>query len=160
MILIAYDGSDDAKAAVERAGKLFPGAAATILTVWQRSIDAMTRAGGGITVALDFEVMDADAERAAANTAAAGAELAREASLDAQPQTAVVKSTVAGAVLATAMEAGAAAVVCGSRGHSGLLSLMLGSVSHHLIQHAEIPVVVVPSPVVAAARAAHREHLR
>ena len=41
----------------------------------------------------------------------------------------------------------------GSRGLTGLKSVLLGSVSHELIQHADRTVAVVPSPGVAASRA-------
>lgn len=39
--------------------------------------------------------------------------------------------------------AGADLVVVGSRGHGGLKTALLGSVSNHVIQHAPCPVVVV-----------------
>jgi nucleotide-binding universal stress UspA family protein len=45
------------------------------------------------------------------------------------------------------------AIVMGSRGLTGVKSLLLGSVSHELIQHADRTVVVVPSPEVAGSRA-------
>ena len=41
----------------------------------------------------------------------------------------------------------------GSRGLTGVKSLLLGSVSHEVIQHADRAVVVVPSPDVAESRA-------
>jgi nucleotide-binding universal stress UspA family protein len=44
----------------------------------------------------------------------------------------------------------------GSRGLTGVKSLLLGSVSRSVIQHADRTVIVVPSPEVAAARARER----
>ena len=35
MLLIAYDGSADAKAAIQHAGKLMPNSAVTVLTIWE-----------------------------------------------------------------------------------------------------------------------------
>jgi nucleotide-binding universal stress UspA family protein len=37
-------------------------------------------------------------------------------------------------------------IVVGSRGRGALATLVLGSVSHHVVQHAGCPVVVVPAP--------------
>jgi nucleotide-binding universal stress UspA family protein len=160
MILIAYDGSDDARAALERAGKLFAGESAVVLTGWHRFIDTMAIVGGRFNMVVDSEDIDRDAERTAAETAQEGARIAREAGLDAVPRSVVVEFTLADTILAQAAAAGAGAVVLGSHGYGGLKSLMLGSTSHQLLQHADLPVVVVPSPAVAKARAEHRRSLR
>jgi nucleotide-binding universal stress UspA family protein len=64
---------------------------------------------------------------------------------------------VANAILAEADALGASAIVMGSRGLTGVKSLLLGSVSHNVIQHADRTVIVVPSPDVAAARE-HERH--
>jgi nucleotide-binding universal stress UspA family protein len=160
MILIAYDGSEDAKAAIEQAARLFPGEPTTVLTVWQRFIDTMTRVGGGLNTAVDYGEIDDDIETGAREKAQEGVQLAKEAGLDAQGRTTVVETSVAGAILAEADAVDAGAVVCGSHGYSGLKSLMLGSTSHQVLQHADRPVVVVPSPDVARARAQHRKALR
>ena len=159
MILIAYDGSDDSKAAVEQAGKLFPGEQTTVLNVWHRFIDTMARVGGGLGVIVDYDEIDKDTEQAADGKAEEGAALAREAGLDARARITMVDTTVADAILKQAAMIGASTVVCGSRGLTGLKSLMMGSVSHALLQHAELPVVVVPSPAMAKARAEHRQSL-
>lgn len=160
MILIAYDGSDDAKAAVSQASKLFPGEPATVLTVWHRFIDTMAITGGRFNVVVDYDEIDRDAEQGAAERAQDGAALATEAGLDATPRTAVVEFTLADTILAEAAAVEAGAVVCGSHGYGGLKSLMLGSTSHEVLQHADLPVVVVPSPEVAKARSEHRESLK
>jgi nucleotide-binding universal stress UspA family protein len=159
LILIAYDGSDDAKAAIEQAGKLFPGATATVLTVWERFIDTMARAGAGAGVVVDYDAIDTQTAQSATKQSEEGAKLANEAGLTASAKTAVVDSTISDAILDEAASASASAVVTGSRGYTGVKSLMLGSVSHHLVQHADLPVVVVPSPAVAKARTEHRESL-
>lgn len=39
--------------------------------------------------------------------------------------------------------AGADLLVVGNRGHGGVTSILLGSVSHHCAQHADCPVVIV-----------------
>lgn len=41
---------------------------------------------------------------------------------------------------------GAALLVVGSRGHSAVGSILLGSVSNHVVHHSSCPVVVVPHP--------------
>ncbi|HEX3617429.1 MAG TPA: universal stress protein [Solirubrobacteraceae bacterium] len=160
MILIAYDGSDDAKAAIEQSSKLFPGEQAAVLTVWQRFIDTMVRTGGGINLAVDYDQVDEETEKGARAKADEGAALARESGLDAVARSAVVETTTADAILAEAAAVEASAVVCGSRGYTGVKSLLLGSTSHHVLQHADLPVVVVPSPAVAAARSQHRDSLK
>jgi nucleotide-binding universal stress UspA family protein len=153
MILIAYDGSEDSKAAVARAGTLFPGESTTVLMVWQRFIETMARAGVAAGVIVDYESIDESAEKGAADTAEAGAQLARDAGLDASGAAGVVTTTTAEAILAEAEKLDASVVILGSRGRTGVRSLMLGSVSHAVLQHADRPVLVVPSPHIAAERA-------
>lgn len=160
MILIAYDGSDDATAAIEQAGKLFPGESAIVLTAWQRFVATLAGVGAGMGVLVDYTEIDNDMEERAEATAKDGVRFANEAGLQAEPRTAVVVYTTADTVLAEAAAVEASAIVCGSRGHSALKSLLLGSVSHNILQHADIPVVVVPSPTVAKARADHRGNPR
>lgn len=65
MILLCYDGSDDAQAAAERAAKLFPGASVTVLTVWQPYIEMLSQSGFGLGYAApigDVEQIDATIE--------------------------------------------------------------------------------------------------
>lgn len=159
MILLCYDGSSDAQTAIERAGKLLSGQRATVVTVWEPFIDVMTRTGGGLGVGaapLNFVEIDAVSEQAARERAEEGADRAQRAGMDAQPSTRTREGTIADAILSEADEVAADAIVLGSRGLTGLKSLLLGSVSHALLQHADRMVIVVPSAAVATERAARR----
>lgn len=55
-----------------------------------------------------------------------------------------------------ARELSASAMVVGSRGLTGVRSLLLGSASHGIIQHADRPLIVVPSAELAAAWMDHQ----
>jgi nucleotide-binding universal stress UspA family protein len=155
MILIAYDGSDDAKAALEHAGALFSGQPAIVVTVWEPFSDLLARTPASMAVAAgieDTEEIDEASHASAQEQAEEGAGAARAAGLDASGRTRCRSGSVAQAILAEAEHANASAVVMGSRGLGGIGSLLLGSVSHAVLQHADRPVVVVPSPAVARSR--------
>jgi nucleotide-binding universal stress UspA family protein len=155
MMLICYDGSPDAEAAVERAAEPLKGESSTVLTVWQPFVEVLAHTPSGFGLApgaIDFEAIDQATRTNAEQRAEEGAELARQAGLDATARTCAQETTTARAILAEAAAVGARAIVMGSRGLTGLKSVLLGSVSHGVIQHPDRTVVVVPSPDVAAAR--------
>jgi nucleotide-binding universal stress UspA family protein len=160
MILVSYDGSADAQAAIDCAAHLMPGARATVLTVWEPFIDALTRSGAmGIGAGMgmagavgDSEQFDAASRDAALAHAVEGAERASAAGLVAFPRSECRHGAVAATVLAAAADVGADVVVMGTRGRSGVKSFLLGSVSHAVVQHADVAVLVVPSPALAEHR--------
>jgi nucleotide-binding universal stress UspA family protein len=157
VILVPYDGSRDAQSTIDLAGDLMSGEPTTVLSVWEPFVAVMVRAGLGVGPGvIDFEALDKAYEESARERAAEGAQRAARAGLYAQPRTRVRHATIAETILADADELGARAIVLGSRGLTGVKSLLLGSVSHAVLQHAERPVIVVPSPGVAHQRAAHR----
>ena len=148
MILFAYDGSEDGKAAIAHGGALFAGRPATILTVWEPFVLIMERSGAGFAYggsSFDPQEVDGASEAAAHETADEGVALATAAGLDAQPSTVARSTSVAEAVLAAADDVGADAIVLGTRGRGSLKSMLLGSVSHAVLQRADRPVLVVPS---------------
>ena len=156
MILIAYDGSVDARAAIERAAQLFPDEPVTVLAVWEpfAEVVARTAIGFGLVPSVpDAADIDEASQKSSAELAAKGAELARNLGMDAEPLSCSQRSTIARAILNKADRVNADAIVMGSRGLSGVKSLLLGSVSHEVVQHADRAVVVVPSPQVAQSRA-------
>jgi nucleotide-binding universal stress UspA family protein len=155
MILICYDGSPDSKAAIEHGAELLKGQTAIVLTVWQPFIEVVTRAYAGFGMSagmVDQEAIDKATRQHAEESAQEGAQLARDAGLDAQPHTRSQETTTADAILSEADAVDASAILMGSRGLTGLKSLLLGSVSHAVIQHADRIVIVAPSPEVAASR--------
>jgi nucleotide-binding universal stress UspA family protein len=155
MILIAYDGSDDAKSAIQHAATLLPGSPAIVLTVWEPFLTMMMRSPGGLGPVVgvgDIEGIDDACRQSAQARAEEGAQLARDAGIDATACVVSRSGSVAEAILQEAADADATAIVVGSRGLTGVKSLLLGSVSHGVLQHADRSVLVVPSPTVAERR--------
>ena len=152
-VLVAYDGSEHARAAIERAGELFPGRPAIVLYAWEPvELAAIRRGVIGMSATLAEQEVDATADDAAERVAAEGAELAARTGLAAEARIVQATPSVWEAIVRVADEAGAAAIVLGARGLRGLRSLVLGSVSHQVTQHAHQPVVVVPAPALVEAR--------
>lgn len=155
MILVCYDGSPDAKAAIESCATLLGGQRATVLTVWEPFIEIVTRAYAGfgpVAGMADQEQIDKVTRQDAEQRAEQGAAHAREAGLDAEARTSEQQTSVVDAILREADAIDASAILMGSRGLTGLKSFFLGSVSSGVIQRADRPVIVVPSPEVASAR--------
>ena len=144
-LLVCYDGSENARRAVEFAGEQFPGRRALLLSFWESWVVRAPALSGVVPPVRGMELeLDEIAAEQSQETAAAGVELAVAAGLDAEP---LAEKVAAGpvwkAVLDTADEHGAAAIVMGSRGLTGI-SKALGSVSHGVVHHSWLPVLVVP----------------
>jgi nucleotide-binding universal stress UspA family protein len=163
MILVGYDGSVDAQAAIARGGLLMPGSEATVLVIWETILETMTRSGAlgvgsGMIGSYGDDDADAAIEKAAHETAADGVRRATAAGLVAQPRVANREGDLAAVILAVAADVDADVIVLGTRGLSGVKSLLLGSVSHAVLHHADRAVLVVPSSGLAARRHGWAEH--
>jgi nucleotide-binding universal stress UspA family protein len=149
-VLIAYDGSEVSRAAVRHAAELFAGRPAVLATVWEPGLAAipigLPDTMGLGTLPSDpatIEAIDRLQRDHASTVAADGAELARSAGLDAEPQAVPDEADVADTLIDIGRERGAAVVVVGSHGISGLRTRLLGSVSRKLIEHCDRPVLVI-----------------
>jgi nucleotide-binding universal stress UspA family protein len=144
-LLLCNDGSDDARRAIEAAAELFPGRPAVVLSLWESWVARAPALSGIVAPVRGMELeLDDIADEQSEETARAGAELANEAGLLAEPATGkVTGGPVWRAVLDAAEGRGAAAIVMGSRGLTGI-SKALGSVSHGVVNHSPLPVLVVP----------------
>jgi nucleotide-binding universal stress UspA family protein len=142
-ILIAYDGSDYAKAAIEQAAEqLDHGRRVFVLTVWQ----AFSAAYVGVVV-VPPDGVEEGIEDDARRVAEEGARLAREAGFDAEP---VVErgDPIWQRIVEAADERDVGIVVLGSHGRTGLQRVLLGSVAGAVASHSERPVLIVHvSPV-------------
>jgi nucleotide-binding universal stress UspA family protein len=142
-ILIAYDGSDFADAAIDEvAGQFGPGREVLILTVWE-PFEAIPFLGVG-GVGADQDAVDAivaDSEQGARKVAEEGTKRARDGGLDASP---LVESGAPAwkRIVETAEEQDASLVAIGSRGRSGLGYVLLGSVATAVAQHSKRPVLI------------------
>jgi nucleotide-binding universal stress UspA family protein len=90
-----------------------------------------------------IETFDRLQRERASTVAADGAELARSVGLVAEAQAVPDEVDVADTLIDIARERGAAVIVVGSHGISGLRTRLLGSVSRKLIQHCDRPVLVI-----------------
>jgi nucleotide-binding universal stress UspA family protein len=150
-VLIAYDGSAVAQTAIRRAAELFPGRKALVATVWEPGLATLTVTpyDGGFGYASPppdpetVEAVDTAQREHATAVAWHGTELARSLGLEAQPLALPDDLDVADTLISEADGAGAAAVVVGSHGVSGLRSRLMGSVARKLLSHCPQPVVVV-----------------
>jgi nucleotide-binding universal stress UspA family protein len=144
-IVVGVDGSEGGAAALEFAAgeAAFRGARLRVVSAWQ--VPAVAAHGGGHfgPAPLDPETWDAfrvRAQEVADDALAAVKKL--------QPSLEGEALTVQGQAADVLLEQGAdaALIIVGRRGLGGFKSLLLGSVSQQVVQHATCPVVVVNQP--------------
>ena len=147
-IIIAYDGSDTAKAAIRAAAELLGSRPAVVVTVWDPTTgyDVGTMTDDTSLALLDAdEAEEVDDElKARANvTAKRGVELAKSLGFQAEELVLSDEGNVADAIVDLARKRDAPAIVVGSTGRRGLLARLEGSTSKGVLKRAHCPVVVV-----------------
>jgi nucleotide-binding universal stress UspA family protein len=143
-LLICFDGSEDAEQAIQRAGALLVARDALVLTVWQPTAALGSFSWGGEAAEMvDFVELDRAGAEDAGRIAEQGVRLAREAGLEAEPMAIKATGPVWKTIVETADAQDAAAIVMGSRGLTGVRSMLLGSASSAVVHHADRPTLVV-----------------
>ena len=142
-ILIAVDGSKHSKRAVAEAVDLATatGASLTALAAFP-DIAPWVYVGGYGAVLPPAGLDDLHAQSRREHERMLDELLDRFAG-DLDVEKIVVQGTPAAAILEQAKQGGHDLIVMGSRGRGELRSLLLGSVSHHVLQASPIPVLVV-----------------
>jgi nucleotide-binding universal stress UspA family protein len=144
-VLIAYDGSSEAKGAITEAGRVLgPGRRAVVLIV-REPIETFVFSGlggGGTLDPATVSAMQNSAENEATVVAEEGARLAGEAGFVAEPRVGVAPSPWQ-EIVGVADELDADVIAIGSRGRTGLPKVLLGSVASAVAQHSRRSVLIV-----------------
>jgi nucleotide-binding universal stress UspA family protein len=149
-LLIAYDGSAAAEAAVTTAGRLFTGARGRLLTVIEPPLGAARIQP--FSLGLDPEVIERELKLLAQeladdgrDIAARGLQIAAGAGLKLESHVTQRQGSESQTILFEADTIDAGLIVCGSRGRGGLARSLLGSTSTSVLHQATRPVLVVPA---------------
>ncbi|MCC3375959.1 universal stress protein [Cohnella sp. REN36] len=138
-ILAAFDGSELAEKALRHAVDLAerrPGTYLTVVHVRQRPL-VFGVSGYGFIQPEGFE------QEIAAHEATLLARIQQHTDSLPYTEVSVLTGIPAPAILAHAAERNCDLIVMGSRGLTTIREIMLGSVSHHVVQRATVPVLVV-----------------
>jgi nucleotide-binding universal stress UspA family protein len=147
-LLLCYDGSADAGHAIERAGRLLGDRPALVVTAWHPIPALGSLAFAGATDSMvDFVQVNRSAAERGGRVAEDGVRIAERAGLHAEPLAVPATGSVWRTIVQVADDHDAAAIVMGSRGLTGLASMLLGSVSSAVVHHADRPTLVIREPV-------------
>jgi nucleotide-binding universal stress UspA family protein len=153
-LLICFDGSEEALAAVEAAAALFASRTAVVACYWQPFGSTKRLGVDLLEFVQDPASINKREEQSARDFAEQGASLAAAGGLVARAEAMATDSPIADTILTHAEELGAAAIVLGAQSRSRLRSLILGSAANEIVQRATVPVFVAPSRSLADRRRA------
>ncbi|MDD1687427.1 universal stress protein [Methanoregula sp.] len=134
-ILIATDGSEKNRAAVDEALRIGRGYGSTVFAVYVMDLSAFKSASADMVIRDTWAVVQKEAETALDRVRALAEGVTLETvTLDGKPAAEIVKF---------AQEKGIDLIVIGTRGKQGLERLLLGSVAEQVIRTAPCKVLVV-----------------
>ncbi len=132
-VIVGYDGSDCAKAAVRTAVEVGKAYGEKVMIAFGYELNPVAGEIHDYHAALK-DLASKQLQEARALTSGAGAEI----------ETVIVERAPAHALAELAIERNARVIVVGTRGESPIRGALLGSTPHKLLQLADRPVLVVP----------------
>jgi len=140
-VLVAVDGSRHARAALREAADLArtQGASLTVMTAYSTIFPPLVSVGGPVPQEMYDQFIDANVASTRAVLSEAVATLPEGFSAE----TLMAEGQPATMILQQAADGGHDLIVVGSRGHGDAASLLLGSVSHNVLHHSRVPVLIV-----------------
>jgi nucleotide-binding universal stress UspA family protein len=136
-ILVAVDGSGTSDRAVAHAASLVAGGVADELHL----LNVQPNLGGAISSFVSRDQIDAHHREEGEKGLATAVAVAKKAGVDAKVHIGVGRQ---GEIVNDFVKKlGAGLVVIGTRGHTGLAGVLLGSVAQDVIAHAKVPVTLV-----------------
>jgi nucleotide-binding universal stress UspA family protein len=148
LVLIAYDGSDDARRAVEYAGRFLASTATVVVTAWEPMIRQTGRLTGLSGLAQQEWPADDELDDVgrvdAQHINAEGVRLAGLAGLRPRGRTVECTTTIWSAIVEVADELNVDIIVAGTRGSTGLRALLRSSVADAVLKHCHRPILLVP----------------
>lgn len=146
-VLVAYDGSAFADAAIDEVASLLgPGRRLVVLTVSEPMEGIPFLGSAGVPIdSSSMEAVLAAAQSGAEKTAERGCERARDLGLEPEAKI-LTGGPIWDRIVAAADEVDAELVAIGSRGLSGVKHVLLGSVAAAVAQHSKRSVLIVHAP--------------
>jgi nucleotide-binding universal stress UspA family protein len=136
-ILVAVDGSGTSDRAVHHACDLLAAGLAAELHL----LNAQPNLGGAISTFVSKEQIDSYHREEGEKALATAVEIAKKAGIAAKTHIGVGRQGEVVSDFVDKLEAGL--VVIGTRGHTGLAGVLLGSVAQDVIAHVKVPVTLV-----------------
>ncbi|BBY98993.1 universal stress protein [Mycolicibacterium fallax] len=146
VVVIAYDGTPNARRAVGFAARFLAPHRTVVLTVWQPLRQPTEQASYDLDGPPDprdpddVDIALADAQR----TNDEGIALARSSGLPAEPLCVAVRSTVWRTIIDTADRLDADLIITGTRGTTGFRALLQSSIADRVLRRGRRPVLIIP----------------
>ena len=149
-VVIAYDGSAEARHAIVSSAKVIGSCRVLVVTVWEEGLayaGPMAPTEGLVASPMIEPSQALEVDRSlharAERVSQEGAALARTVGLDAQPLAVADQGSIARTLLNLTRQEQAVAIVIGSRGLGGIGARLEGSTSKRLLKDSACPVIVV-----------------